>query len=114
MANVARAGPAVRSPPVTEDEERMADAVDAAPVPRPASAREAKLAAGAAQRLATQRHLDGRRARQDAHVAALEAALDAAVARGQPARAAVELTRQLAEARRVAAALRPAMAPPPT
>ena len=94
-----------------------------APAPEPATApeasraallREARLAAVAAQRLDTQRHLDGRRARQAAHVASLEAALAAAVTRGQPARAAVELTRQLAEARRVAAALRPTMPLPPT
>jgi hypothetical protein len=72
--------------------------------------REANLAA---QRQVTQRHLDGRRARQGAHVAALEAALAAAVARSQPVRAMTELTRQLAEARRAVAALRPAMAPSP-
>src|SRR5687768_1555068 len=72
--------------------------------------REAKLAASEAQRAATQQHLDGRRARQEAHAAALAAAL-ARVPCGRATGAVAELTRQLAEAQRQVAAHRPAMLP---
>ena len=80
---------------------------------RVASVKEAKLAASQAQRAATQRHLDERRARHEAHAAALASALGAAAARAPGGRAVAELTRQLAEARRRVAAVQPAMLPAP-